>query len=104
MTGVTGGCRFWGVWAVWVVCHSSWFVVHSWQFPLTLNLFWRVSADTKTCGSPRNPSPTGVPSKAGSATSSLPSGKHAGILTYLQIIVNKKNDQKIIFFVHPPNH
>ena len=47
------------------------------------NDFWRVSADTKTCGSPLNPSPTGV--------WRLPAGKHTSILTYLQTIVNKKN-------------
>jgi hypothetical protein len=35
-------------------------------------------------------SPAGVPSKAGSATSSLPSGKHTSILTGFQTEVNKK--------------
>ena len=46
-------------------------------------LFWRVSADTKTCGSPLNPAPTGV--------LRLPAGKHESILTEFQTKDNKKN-------------
>ena len=38
-------------------------------------------------------SPAGVPSKAGSATSSLPSGKHTIRLTYYLTIVNKKKEK-----------
>jgi len=66
-------------------------------------VYGRVSADTKTCGSPRNPSPAGVPSKAGSATSSLPSGKQTDILTQLQTKVKKKMTPKTLFFGHPPS-
>ena len=40
------------------------------------NDFWRVSADTKTCGSPPYPAPTGG--------LCLPTDKHAGILTEIQ--------------------
>jgi hypothetical protein len=41
---------------------------------LTDNAFWRVSADTKTCGSPLYLAPAGG--------LCLPFGKHAGILMY----------------------
>jgi len=43
---------------------------------------WRVSADTKTCGSPLYPAPTGG--------LRLPADKHTGILTDFQTKVNKK--------------
>ena len=50
----------------------------------------RVSADTKTCGSPLYLSPTGG--------LCLPSGKHAIRLTYYQTIVNKKMKKKNFFW------
>jgi len=53
---------------------------------LTDNAFLRVSADTKTCGSPLYPAPTGG--------LCLPSGKHTGILTHFQTKVNKKTAKK----------
>jgi len=53
--------------------------------------FRRVSADTKTCGSPRNPSPAGG--------LRLPAGKHAGILTVCQAKDNKQTAQKALFSV-----
>jgi hypothetical protein len=52
------------------------------HLPLPNDDFLRVSADTKTCGSPLNLSPTGV--------SRLPSGKHRSILTGVQTQVKKK--------------
>jgi hypothetical protein len=72
-----------------------------------LNLFWCVSADTKTwacwlyvlatlwlttCGSPLNPLPTGG--------LRLPADKHTGILTDFQTIVNKKKQ----FFINHGFH
>jgi hypothetical protein len=50
----------------------------------------RVSADTKTCGPPLNPSPTVV--------YRLPTGKHYDILTEYQTIVKKKMTKKRTFF------
>jgi len=47
-----------------------------------MNLFWRVSADTKTCPS------TGY---------RLPAGKHKSILTYIQTKINKKMTKKLLF-------
>jgi len=47
---------------------------------LTDNAFWRVSADTKTCGSPLYLSPA---------------GKQTEILTYFQIKVNKKTNKNL---------
>ena len=43
--------------------------------------FWRVSADTKTCGSPLN---------------LAPAGKHTRIITYFQAKVERK-DKKALF-------
>jgi len=51
--------------------------------------FWRVSADTKTCGIPLYLAPTGG--------LCLPLGKHTGILTYFQTKINKKITQKELF-------
>jgi len=65
-------------------------VVHSYS-PFNNDAFWRVSADTKTCGSPLYLSPTGG--------LCLPAGKHAGILTLFQTIVNKKMNKKHFFLV-----
>jgi len=50
--------------------------------------FWRVSADTKTFGSPLNLAPTGG--------LCLPAGKHRRIITYFQIKVERK-DKKALF-------
>jgi hypothetical protein len=55
---------------------------------LTDDAFWRVSADTKTCGSPLY-----LPLRGGLC---LPSGKYAGILTYFQKKSTKK--PKMYFF------
>ena len=55
--------------------------------------FWLVSADTKTCGSPRFFPPTGG--------LRLPTSKQGGILTSIQTKVNKKNDQKSAVFARP---
>jgi len=60
---------------------------------LTDNTFWRVSADTKTCGSPLYLSPAGG--------LCLPISKHTGILMYYQTIVNKKINKKALFFGCP---
>jgi len=60
---------------------------------LTDNAFWRVSADTKTCGSPLYLVPTGG--------LCLPIGKHKGILTQFQTKVNKKTAKKRFFFGCP---
>jgi len=49
---------------------------------LTYNAFWRVSADTKRCGSPLYPAP------AGGLRS--PAGEHTCILTDFQTKANKK--------------
>jgi len=75
-----------------------WLIVH-WFRPrkagssiFTNDAFWRVSADTKTCGSPLYLSPAGG--------LCLPAGKHAGILTCLQTVVNKKMIKKAFFFGH----
>jgi len=57
-----------------------------------LNFFWRVSADTKTCGPPLYPSPAG--------DLRLYAGKHAGILTNFQTKVNKKMTKIALFFGH----
>jgi len=57
----------------------------------TNDAFWCVSADTKTCGSPLYLPPTGG--------LYLPTGKHVGILTYIQTRVNKKAT-----FFGPPEH
>jgi len=64
---------------------------------LTDNVFLRVSADTKTCGSPLYLS---SPQGKGQATGGLclPVVKHAGILTYCQTKVNKKTAENPIFF------
>ena len=51
--------------------------------------FWRVSADTKTCGIPLYPAPTGG--------LCLSAGKHTGILTDFQTKVNKKKAKKALF-------
>jgi len=53
------------------------------------NAFWRVSADTKTCGSLLYLSPAGG--------LFLPDGKHTGILTMFQTKVNKKTVKKQLF-------
>jgi len=45
-------------------------------------LCWRVSAGTKTCGSPLYPAPAGG--------LRLPAGKHKDKLIYYQTLVNKK--------------
>ena len=50
----------------------------------------RVSADTKTCGSPLNPAPAGV--------LCLPSGKHTRILTDFQTEVKKETGKKRVFW------
>jgi hypothetical protein len=52
--------------------------------------FLRVSADTKTCGSPLYPAPAGG--------LCLPSGKHAGIITQIQAKVNTKTAKKVLFW------
>ena len=57
-------------------------LVLAYFYLFTLNLFRDVSADTKTCGSPLNPAPTG--------DLRLPHGKHTSILTEFQTKVNKK--------------
>ena len=59
---------------------------------LTDNAFWRVSSDTKTCGSPLYLSP------AGGLCSSA--DKHAGILTYIQTVSTKKRLKTNFFW--PP--
>jgi len=56
---------------------------------LTDNSFWRVSADTKTCGSPLYLSPTGG--------LCLPAGKHVGILTFFKHKSTKKTAKKVLF-------
>jgi len=56
---------------------------------LTDNAFWRVSADTKTCGSPLYLSPNGG--------LCLPLGKHAGILMYFQTMSTEKTNKKALF-------
>jgi len=60
---------------------------------LTNNAFLRVSADTKTCGSPLYLAPTG--------SLCLPIDKHAGILTDFQTKVNKKRLKKHFFWSLP---
>jgi len=55
--------------------------------------FWRVSADTKTCGSPLKLSPAGV--------WRLPLSKHTSILTYYQTKVNKKMTKNELFLAIP---
>ena len=52
-----------------------------------------VSADTKTCGSPLYPAPTGG--------LRLPVGKHIIILTEYKTIVNKKIKKRSTFFTRP---
>ena len=69
-------------------------VIGPWQMPFhfwTLNLFLRVSADTKTCGSPLKPASAGG--------FRLPAGKHTGILTEFQT-KDKKKIKKGAFFGH----
>jgi len=53
----------------------------------------RVSADTKTCGSPLYLGPLGG--------LCLPIGKHSGILTNFQTKVNKKMTKNCQNFAHP---
>ncbi|MBW8041573.1 MAG: hypothetical protein FVQ85_16475 [Planctomycetes bacterium] len=61
--------------------------------PCLMHAGIRVSDDTKTCGTPLKPSPTGG--------LRLPAGKHTGILTDFQTKVNKKMAKKELFFGHP---
>ena len=53
-------------------------------FQLVIDI-WRVSADTKTCGSPLNPAPAGA--------LRLPAGKRAGILTYFRPKLKEKRQK-----------
>ena len=55
----------------------------------TNDAFWRVSADTKTCGSPLYLAPAGG--------LCLPFGKHASILIYFQTMSTKKRIKKHFF-------
>jgi len=54
------------------------------------NAFWRVPADTKTCGSPLYLATAGV--------LCLPSGKHTGILTFFKHKSTKKRPKKNFFW------
>jgi len=54
---------------------------------LTLRLGW---LGLKACGSPLKLSPAGG--------LCLPAGKHTGILTIFQTLINKKMDKKQLFF------
>ena len=59
--------------------------------------FWRVSADTKTCGSPLNPAPTGGSLRQAQDRLRLPAGKYECILIYYQTIVKEKMKKKCFF-------
>ena len=57
--------------------------------------FWRVSADTKTCGSPLYPALRGG--------LCLLSSNYATILTYFQAIINKKRPKNLFFCAFAPS-
>ena len=62
---------------------------------LQKEVFWRVSADTKTCGSPLYLSPAGG--------LCLPYGKQLGILTLFRTLSTKKIAKKALFLVPLPD-
>jgi len=75
----------------WLMVIGSWFIVHgslvNWLGRLALSPCGLATYDMQT---EMSSSPAGG--------LCLPAGKHTGILTLLQTIVNKKNGQKATFF------